>query len=131
MFLSFFKKDTTRLGHYDYSTFIRYGCQLRVVDAPTRALTMLPTSQPTNAPILPPTNPPTFQPTSAPTALPTNPPTTPPTNPPTKAASAPTSNLSPNPNRVYWCGYHTLFADLDFYLKTELFFPGVTLLKGL
>jgi hypothetical protein len=40
------------------------------------------------------------------------------------SASAPTSNLSPNPDRVFWCGYLTMFGDLPFNLAKELF-PGV------
>jgi hypothetical protein len=39
-------------------------------------------------------------------------------------ASAPTSNLSPNPDRVFWCGYSTLFTHLHFNLANVLF-PGV------
>jgi hypothetical protein len=34
------------------------------------------------------------------------------------------TNLSPNPNRVYWCGYLTMFGDFDFNLAKVLF-PGV------
>jgi hypothetical protein len=40
------------------------------------------------------------------------------------SASAPTSNLSPNPERVFWCGYNTLFTALHFNLAKVLF-PGV------
>jgi hypothetical protein len=39
-------------------------------------------------------------------------------------ASTPTSNLSPNPDRVFWCGYSTMFTDLHFNLANVLF-PGV------
>jgi hypothetical protein len=38
--------------------------------------------------------------------------------------SAPTSNLSPNPDRVFWCGWDVLFGDSDFNLAKVLF-PGV------
>jgi hypothetical protein len=40
------------------------------------------------------------------------------------AAPAPTSTLSPNPDRVFWCGYKSLFGDSDFNLAKVLF-PGV------
>jgi hypothetical protein len=40
------------------------------------------------------------------------------------AASALTSTLYPNPDRIFWCGYDTLFGDSDFNLAKVLF-PGV------
>jgi hypothetical protein len=40
------------------------------------------------------------------------------------AAPVPTSTLSPNPDRVFWCGYNSLFGDSDFNLAKVLF-PGV------
>jgi hypothetical protein len=39
-------------------------------------------------------------------------------------AFVPASNLSPNPDRVFWCGYSTMFTDLQFNLANVLF-PGV------
>jgi hypothetical protein len=44
-----------------------------------------------------------------------------PVSAPVPATSTTTSNLSPNPNRVYWCGYTTMFGDLDFNLAKVLF----------
>jgi hypothetical protein len=47
-------------------------------------------------------------------------------------APAPTSYLTANPDRVFWCGYTTMFGDLDYNLAKELF-PGVpaqTFAKG-
>jgi hypothetical protein len=38
--------------------------------------------------------------------------------------SALTANLSTNPDRVFWCGYNTLFVDLHFNL-VKVLFPGV------
>jgi hypothetical protein len=39
-------------------------------------------------------------------------------------AEGTSTNLSPNPNRVYWCGYLTMFGDFHYNLA-EVLFPGV------